>query len=195
MEHPAQLAIKLLIAFSFFTGCNQPVKDSAHFSIMNENDAALHSVNGVLLYKQQPFTGVVFSLFNNRKDTSSVSSFLNGKENGIWKKWYAPGKLKEQREFKDGFKAGTCATYWENGNKKELYLFNKDEYDGTCYEWDSNGKVAREMNYAKGHEDGVQKMYYSNGKIRSNYVMVKGRRFGLLGTKNCVNVSDSIFKK
>ena len=49
------------------------------------------------------------------------------------------------------------------------------------------------MNYVKGHEEGSQKMYYDNGKIRSNYTIIAGRRYGLLGTKNCVNVADSVF--
>lgn len=52
----------------------------------------------------------------------------------------------------------------------------------------------KEMNYKKGFEEGSQKMFYDNGKVKVNYIMINGRRYGLLGTKNCVNVSDSVFK-
>jgi len=73
------------------------------------------------------------------------------------------------------------------------YQFEDDEYEGTCREWNESGRLITEMNYHRGYESGSQKVWYDNGKIKSNYVMESGRRYGLLGTKNCVNVSDSIF--
>jgi antitoxin component YwqK of YwqJK toxin-antitoxin module len=54
--------------------------------------------------------------------------------------------------------------------------------------------LVKQMNYLKGHEEGPQKWWYDNGKIKANYIIQDGRRFGLLGTKNCINVTDSIFK-
>jgi antitoxin component YwqK of YwqJK toxin-antitoxin module len=51
------------------------------------------------------------------------------------------------------------------------------------------------MNYVMGHESGAQQQFYTDGKIKANYTIIDGRRYGLLGTKNCVNVSDSIFKQ
>ena len=48
------------------------------------------------------------------------------------------------------------------------------------------------MSYYKGYESGGQKVWYPNGLIKSNYIMKNGRRYGLLGTKNCINVKDSI---
>ena len=48
------------------------------------------------------------------------------------------------------------------------------------------------MNYIKGKEVGRQQLWYDDGGVRSNYVMLNNRRYGLLGTKNCVNISDEI---
>jgi antitoxin component YwqK of YwqJK toxin-antitoxin module len=48
------------------------------------------------------------------------------------------------------------------------------------------------MNYEAGIEVGQQRQWYDDGSVRSNYVMKNGRRFGLLGTKNCINVKDSL---
>ena len=75
----------------------------------------------------------------------------------------------------------------------EVYVFVNDEYEGTCREWSSDGLLVKEMNYLKGHEEGSQRWWYDNGKIKANYIIKQGRRYGLLGTKNCMNVSDSIF--
>ena len=56
-----------------------------------------------------------------------------------------------------------------------------------------NGKLIEELNYLYGYENGSQKVWYLNGKIKSNYVIKNSRRFGLLGTKNCVNTSEEVF--
>ena len=74
------------------------------------------------------------------------------------------------------------------------YQFESDEYQGTCKEWNEKGLLVKQMNYHQGHELGSQKWWYDNGKIKANYIIQNGRRFGLLGTKNCINVTDSIFK-
>ena len=47
--------------------------------------------------------------------------------------------------------------------------------------------------YENGYEKGVQKIWWPDGRIKSNYIIKNNRRYGLLGVKNCVNVSDSIF--
>ncbi|MEI9958663.1 MAG: hypothetical protein WDM90_20670 [Ferruginibacter sp.] len=136
----------------------------------------------------------MFTLFPNTNDTAAIINFKNGQESGVWKKKYADNTLEETREFKDGKKVGEYLAFWPNGHKKLQYEFANGEYEGTCYEWNVDGQLVKEANYKAGHEDGLQKIFYNNGKIHSNYVVVNGRRFGLLGTKNCINVSDSIFK-
>ena len=55
------------------------------------------------------------------------------------------------------------------------------------------GKLFHLATYKNGQEEGTQKMWYDNDKIRANYYIIDGKRYGLLGTKNCKNVSDSIF--
>lgn len=144
------------------------------------------SVNG------QPFSGLLFLLYEN-KDTAFVHAYKNGREHGEWKEFYPRHIIKETRQFKNGKKTGQYISYWPNGSKQLDYFFSNDEYHGTCREWMNDGTLIKKMNYNNGHEEGSQKVWYGNGKIRSNYTIVNGRRFGLLGTKNCRNVSDSIF--
>ena len=98
----------------------------------------------------------------------------------------------EKRYFNKGVKVGVMKNWWENGQLQSEYHFNNGEYDGTCREWNFGGVLIREMNYENGYEKGSQKQWYDNGSYRSNYVIRDGRRYGLLGTKNCVNVSDSL---
>ena len=191
----ALLRNNIFILLLAIVGCSQPIKTFSKAEIISSADSSLRSVNGIIYKSDKLFTGTVFTLYPGKTDTAELSVYLNGKENGQWKKFYPDGSIKEIREFENGKKAGEYIAYWENGNKMLHYLFTNDEYEGTCREWSSEGVLIKEMNYKKGYEDGSQKMFYDNGKVRSNYVVTDGRRYGLLGTKNCVNVSDSIFNK
>ena len=111
----------------------------------------------------------------------------------VSKKYYPNKQLMEYREFKNEMKNGKQIAYWENGNKRFEFIAKDDAYEGELKEWDYHGRLFHLAHYKNGQEEGVQKLWYENGKIRANYVIIKGRRFGLLGTKNCKNVSDSIF--
>ncbi|CAG5008531.1 hypothetical protein DYBT9275_04294 [Dyadobacter sp. CECT 9275] len=172
------------------SGCS-----SADLVWVDASDRGLQIRNGILYHKDQPFTGKVLHWYSGTHDTAAVSGYLNGREHGIWKKYYADGTPQETRYFDHGDKTGNYLVWWENGRKKLEYRFEHDEYEGTCREWSSTGVLIKEMNYTRGYEEGPQRMFYDNGKIRSNYVILNGRRYGLLGTKNCVNVTDSVFKK
>lgn len=185
--------ILCLIALAF--GCNLTEKENNLTIKLNSSERGLNVKNGIIFYYKQPYTGYIFTLFENNKDTSTSSGYLNGKEHGTWKKFYPNGKLQEIRRYDNGKKIGKYSAYWEDGSKKLNYSFKDDEYEGLCQEWNRAGKLIKAMHYSKGHEEGRQKMYDDEGKLRSNYRIINGRRYGLLGTKNCTNVSDSISKK
>jgi len=111
----------------------------------------------------------------------------------VSKKYYSNKQLMEYREFRNDMKNGKQIAYWDNGNKRFEFIAKNDAYEGELMEWDYSGNLFHLAHYKNGQEEGVQKLWYENGKIRANYITIKGRRFGLLGTKNCKNVSDSIF--
>lgn len=160
----------------------------------NAGTLHLENRNGIVYQGQMPFSGRVFEL-DDRQDTVAVYGFLNGKEHGPWKRFHANGKLEELRSFQEGVKTGTLARWWPNGQLQFQCTFQRGEYEGPLKEWNESGQLVQEMHYRDGHEEGSQKMFYDNGKVRSNYVVKDGRRLGLLGTKNCINVPDSVFGK
>lgn len=111
----------------------------------------------------------------------------------VYKKYYPNHQLMEYREFRNAMKNGKQIAYWDNGRKRFEYNAKNDAFEGELMEWDYNGNLFHLAHYKNGREEGVQKLWYENGKIRANYIILNGRRYGLLGTKNCKNVSDSIF--
>ena len=109
------------------------------------------------------------------------------------KKWYPNKKLMEERTYRNGMKNGAQTAFWDNGNKRFEFVAVDDRCEGELREWDYQGKLFHLAHFKNGQEEGEQKLWYENGKIRANYIIISGRRYGLLGTKNCKNVSDSIF--
>lgn len=146
-----------------------------------------------LFLNNQKFSGYLFELNSNKTDTLSSESYFDGLQSGKSKKWYDNKQLMELRNYYQGKKNGKQIAYWENGDKKFEFTAINDACEGEMKEWNSDGKLIHLANYKDGQEEGTQKLWYDNGKIRANYVILNGKRYGLLGTKNCKNVSDSVF--
>jgi antitoxin component YwqK of YwqJK toxin-antitoxin module len=160
--------------------------------LLSNFSSALSLKSDTLFFNSKKLKGVVYELYENG-DTLSTISFANGIQDGISKKWYSNKQLMEVRYYKLGQKNGKQIAYFENGKKKFEFVAINDIYEGEMKEWNVEGNLIHLATYKNGQEEGSQKMWYDNGKIRANYVIKNGKRYGLLGTKNCKNVSDSIF--
>ena len=149
-------------------------------------------LNDVVHWNNKKYSGFLYELYPN-KDTLSSEGFINGELSGICRKWYPNKQLMEERLYTGGRKNGKQVAYWDNGKKRFEFIAKNDAYEGELSEWTFDGKLSHLAHYKAGQEEGSQKLWYDNGKIKANYVIINGKRYGLLGTKNCKNVSDSIF--
>jgi len=161
-----------------------------HESIHVKN-ADVQTSGGITRISGKAFSGDLFLLFES-SDTQYIRSYENGKPHGPWTEWYEAGKIREQRFFNRGQKVGIHRAWWPNGENKWEYAFENGVNQGRHTTWNSEGQLISEMNYDEGQEEGRQVVFYDNGSIKSNYVIKNGRRYGLLGTKNCINVRDSV---
>tara|TARA_B100000900_G_C20286975_1_gene596498 strand:- start:65 stop:667 length:603 start_codon:yes stop_codon:yes gene_type:complete len=150
--------------------------------------------NNVVNYLGKPFTGLVYDFFEDSSDTLWVKSYKNGLKDGFWRKYYSNGDLREKRFFVSGKKEGEFVGYFRGGVKNFVFSFDNGEYNGTNRIWTKKGLLIKESNFKGGYELGSQKTWYLNGKIKSNYIIKNERRYGLLGTKNCVNVFKNTTK-
>jgi antitoxin component YwqK of YwqJK toxin-antitoxin module len=182
--------LSFFIVTLLLASCNAQKPDEPFVAA---SSSAVSLINDVVIYQGNRFTGYLFQLAPNQKDTLSLARYKDGLLDGVSKKWFKNKQLMEQREFKLGQKNGLQIAFWENGNKRFEFIAKADAYEGELKEWTVDGSLFHLANFVNGQEEGVQKLWYENGKIRANYVVIKGRRYGLLGTKNCKNVSDSIF--
>lgn len=161
---------------------------------IDANKVLIQTREGISYVRNKSISGFVFSV-NAQGDTIFKVPFLRGKENGRALFFYSKNRLREERFFVNGWKEGTHRGWYENGQAMFEYHFHDDVFEGSYKEWFPNRKLFRNMNYEKGQESGVQQSWYVTGKIKTNYIIKNDRRYGLLGTKNCKNVSDSLFKK
>jgi len=183
----------LIVLFSCKkTEHNSRIKKDIPSSYVSKSNA-IHKGDTAYV-KDNKFSGILYKCYQKTNDTLLTQNYYNGLREGVSKKWYPDNNLMELRNYSEGKKNGQQVAYWNNGNKRFEYVAKNDAYEGEMKEWNEKGLLIHLAHYnKKGHEEGVQKLWYSNGKIRANYVITNGKRFGLLGTKNCVNVSDSIF--
>jgi antitoxin component YwqK of YwqJK toxin-antitoxin module len=178
------------ISFAFLFSCHE--KQIPEYSILKSSkDISIR--NDIIYHKDEKFNGLLFELHPSGSDTLLSERIKNGIHEGVSKKWYLNRKLMEYREYSLGRKNGRQLAFWENGKKRFEFMAKNDAYEGELKEWTLIGQLFHLAHYANGQEDGIQKMWYENGRIRANYVIRNGKRYGLLGTKNCKNVSDSIF--
>lgn len=201
MERLARYLSSFFIALIFFqcssnedNGVSIFSKNPQKFSnekmlLFSADNAQISFENTGVFYQGKPFSGKLYSLDPQSQDTLKIESYLKGNRHGKWIQYFPGHVLKEFRTFDQGKKTGIFVQYFPTGKKQQEYYFQNDEYQGLAREWNESGVLIREMHYVAGHEEGSQKLFYDNGQVRANYVIKNGRRFGLLGTKNCVNVS------
>ncbi len=183
MVHQERLVNRFLLCFVFVLfSCEE------HEKAFSLDSSKIDLTKSVILFQGAPYSGRVYRFYSNSFDTLWVRSYKDGLKNGVWKKYFLNGEIKEKRKFRNGKKEGDYVGYYAGGNKNFIFKFQKGEYNGTNKVWTKEGLLIEEANFKNGYEYGVQKTWYLNGKIKSNYIIKNNRRYGLLGTKNCVNV-------
>ncbi|AZQ61688.1 toxin-antitoxin system YwqK family antitoxin [Flammeovirga pectinis] len=160
---------------------------------VDAKDVKFKSSKGVFYVNGQVFSGEIYWTYRNGTDTLRVKRYWKGLKEGQWTRYYPDRSIQEYRFFHKNKKEGEYVGFYPNGEMKFEYHLTHGVYEGNNRAWNKDGRLISDMNYVVGSEEGAQKVWYDNGKIKSNYVIKNGRRYGLLGTKNCINVTDSIF--
>ncbi|MDB5273848.1 MAG: hypothetical protein JWO58_2215 [Chitinophagaceae bacterium] len=187
----AQRELFLISIILFCSQCHPTKVQQVEY--VNEDSVSIAVKLGITRVDDRIFSGVLYSLYPSTSDTLFYMTYRDGVPDGITRQFYTNHQLKELRYFSKGQKIDSCCSWWENGKKRSLAYFKNDEYEGVYSEWSEGGRLTKEMHYEAGHEEGSQKVWYDNRQIKSNYVIRKGRRYGLLGTKNCKNGSARLF--
>lgn len=187
--HNSLKSLILILTCAFLFSCQQKKKNDR--LILNFENSNLKTINGVLLYNNIPFSGVL-KRFDDVNQTNNTSIYFDGKKDGVEEKRFLNDSIAEQRYYRKGVKVGIHKSWWQNRILKFEYHFNdKGFYNGTVKEWYQNGQIVKEFNFENGIEKGSQKMWLANGNIKANYIALNGDRFGLIGLKKCFTVKTN----
>jgi antitoxin component YwqK of YwqJK toxin-antitoxin module len=190
LAHPGQSLSSVFVFLCLLISCRPPQSTSE--KIAHADKLKLAQKGKIKYYKDKPYTGGVFKLDSLSGDTLLIENYWEGHKHGDFKRFYAHNQLFEKRSYRKGKKEGVHLGYWDNGNLAFEYHLKNDVYHGSLRGWNSAGQIIKWLNYDQGQESGRQQLWNDNGTIRTNYVIKNNRRYGLLGTKNCINVSDSL---
>jgi antitoxin component YwqK of YwqJK toxin-antitoxin module len=185
----------ILAAGLFLHACHLPQGGSSTDRVLissftvAEGDPNLRLRNGVLLYTDQPFSGVVEEFYPNGQ-VKAKTEYRQGREHGTSRMWYEDGRPLWERRYRNGKKHGEHKGWWPNGQLKFLYHFAGGEHEGAARDWYANGQLAQCFQYEKGQEAGLQQAWRENGKLYINYVVKAGKRYGLVNSRLCYTVKD-----
>ncbi len=183
--------VNSILLLGCLTSC---VKEKNDVLLKSHNSQTIQLIekNDKVYHENKLFSGKLYTL--KEKDTVYKVTYLDGLKNGAEYVCYPSGKKKELREYKNGMQHGIARGWYINGKKMFEYDFKNDVFNGKYLEWYENGIMYRNQHYKNGYELGSQQVWNIDGKIKINYIIKDGRRYGLLGTKNCKNVTEILFK-
>jgi len=97
----------------------------------------------------EPFTGVVFALYNNG-NIQYEWSYVAGIPNGFWKYYFYTGKVQYEFTYIKGNKHGPCRAWHFNGKLNFESQYKDDVLNGEQVFWTYNGELDHKRVYAKG---------------------------------------------
>jgi len=186
MEQPVPLRNKLSVLLLFIIA--QSCKPASSTLSYNTASVKLETKNGIVFKDGKAFTGHLYTLADNSRDSLFSAYYKAGKQDGAIIKWYADGKLMERRFYEENVKTGTHSGFWPDGNKKFHYHFVNGHYEGTQQRWFESGTLYQEKTYKNGQEEGLQREWDSSGNLVINYEAHNGRQYGNIGRKHCASV-------
>lgn len=112
--------------------------------------------------------------------TKAEYTLVNGRLNGLFKKYYENSNLQKTGSFVNGIENGLFKEYDEDGNIEAEYSMSNGELNGSLKTFYSNGKLKKSGFYIKANEHGNFIEYDENGNKEAEYVMANGMKNGIL---------------
>ena len=152
---------------------------------------ALNQIEGKWYYKNQPYNG--YSLKFHPNDTLAERlGFLNGKREGVARRWSEKGVLRVESTYHQNRLTGIYKSWWENGVLAEESHYVNGLKQGEEKQWHATGQLSKVRQLVKGNEEGLQKAWLANGKLYVNYEAKNGRIFGMLRANSCYKLENEV---
>jgi len=147
-------------------------------------DPALSTKAGLLLYRDQPFTGVVRSTIPAMAEVE-IAEFRMGFQHGMTRKETTDGKLLAEWPYFAGAKHGIHKTWDREGHLITYSEFRRGSYVGEAWSWYPSGKPYDYRRYNEKGELLIARRWRPTGQIYMNQVFRNGAAIGMPGSKLC----------
>ena len=101
-----------------------------------------------IIYKDGVMNGPVTSYNHLNGKIWKETSYLNGKEHGHRKLWFADGKLAHTSYYSNGNLDGEMTDYYINGTMMRKVNYVEGKLCGLYQCWNSDGKLTEEKNFS-----------------------------------------------
>ncbi|RTE55250.1 hypothetical protein EHW67_01405 [Arenibacter aquaticus] len=156
-----------------------------------KQDLILNQNEGKWYYKNQPYNGYSVK-FHSNGTLAERLGFLNGKREGVARRWSEKGVLRIESTYHQNKLVGVYRSWWENGVLAEESHYVKGLKDGEEKQWYATGQLSKVRQLVAGKEEGLQKAWLPNGKLYVNYEAKNGRIFGMLRANSCYKLEDEV---
>jgi antitoxin component YwqK of YwqJK toxin-antitoxin module len=121
-----------------------------------------------------PLTGFRLDYDTKEGYLSSEAYYINGRENGSYKRYYKDGSISSETSYVNGKKDGWDYSYFGNGRKHYETPYQNGEIDGRSISWFENGQIKEISHYENGLRIGWQRAFLENGAILYEVNLVNG---------------------
>ncbi|EPR69634.1 toxin-antitoxin system YwqK family antitoxin [Cyclobacterium qasimii] len=160
------------------------LKPVALEKIVSDEELVLNSNQGLVYYKEKPFTGKGIASYSKGVVSEEIT-YLNGKRDGLLQRWFENGLLSFEANYERNKLNGMVKSWWSNGNLRSEANFQNGLVHGVQKQWYSSGQLFKVLHIVEGKEEGLQQAWRENGKLFVNYEAKDGRIYGLKRASLC----------
>jgi len=107
---------------------------------------------------------------------ATITSYINGKKNGIYLEFTNRGQVELRANYKDDTFDGTWASYKFGTRPIKEVNYKMGKIDGFYKEYHNNGKLQKEVGYKDGIQDGPFRQYNDEEKLIMEYEYKNGEK-------------------
>ncbi len=111
--------------------------------------------------------------------TVEEGHYINGNKEGLWKRYYPSGSLRNEITYRGDAPFGAYTIYYPNGQVEEKSAWHRNKNVGEFTRFYEDGTPQQEFYFAdNGKRNGIQRYYHENGQLALEVNIVNGKEEG-----------------
>lgn len=112
----------------------------------------------------------MWKLFFASGELQAEGEFIDGQRTGQWKFYFFDGKLGQKGTYRDGLPNGQWTWYYANGDVKRDEGYRRGKEDGEFVEYDAQGNLIHKGAFIDGYKNGPWFYHVNDHKEEGEYI-------------------------